>query len=400
MVNGLAIGTVYYVRVQYKDNAGTVSAWSAPYSITTKNTVIASAITANFTSGAANSQFGYSIALSSDGTIALIGASYENSFTGATYIYQNVSGTWTKIARVTSGVAYSYFGWSVSLSLDGTIALIGAYSEHSYTGAAYIYQNVAGTWTQIARVTSGVVNSYFGYSVALSSDGTIVLIGAITENSNTGAAYLYQNVAGTWTQIARVTSGVASSNFGFCVVINSDGTIALIGAYSENSNTGAAYIYQNVSGTWTKIARVTSGVANSRFGMSVSLSSDGTIALIGAFYENSYTGAAYIYQNVAGTWTQITRLVGSAAGSQFGYSVSLSSDGTIAAIGAYGENSYTGAAYIYQKVSGTWTQISRLINGVAGSYFGASTALNSAGSVAAIGATSALSGAGAVYIAT
>ena len=391
----------FYVRVQYNGNQGGVSAWSTPVGFSTKAQYVASTITARVSSNVANSYFGQSVSLNANGTIALISTTSENSSTGAVYVYQNVSGTWTQMARVTSGIAGSYFGNSVSLSDDGTIALIAAGSENTNTGAVYVYQNISGTWTQTSRMASGVANSHFGYRVSLSSNGTIALIGAPFENSVVGAVYIYQNVSGTWTQISTMSSGAANSAFGYSASLSADGTIALIGAYYENSGIGAAYIYQNVSGTWTQIARVAGSTATySYFGSIVSLSSDGTVALIGAYGENSNTGAAYIYQNVSGTWTQIYRAASGIANSSFGSHVSLNADGSIALIGAYYENSGIGAAYIYQNVSGTWTQTSRMTSGVANAEFGYSTSLNSDGSIALISARGENSNTGAAYIAS
>jgi hypothetical protein len=385
----------YFVRVQYTGAQGGVSAWSTPVGFSTKTFYAANAITARISSNVATSWFGSSVALSSDGTIALIGAQNEASNVGAAYIYQNVSGTWTQIVRVSSATG-SYFGNTVALSADGTIGIIGSYGESTNQGAAYLYQNQAGTWTQIAKITTGTVSANFGQSVALSSTGTIACIGASTENSNIGAAYIYQNVSGTWTQIARVTSAVAGGYFGQSVSLSSDGTIALIGAYQENSNAGAVYLYQNQAGTWTQTAHVTGTAASGYFGISVGLNTDGTIAVIGASNENSVTGAAYIYQNVSGTWTSMSRLATNVTNGLLGSSVSINSDGSIVLITAPGE--YSG--YVYQNQSGSWVQIARLTSGVTGSNFGSSCFLNSTGTLGLIGADGENTYAGAAYIAS
>ncbi len=396
-VTGLTAATTYYARVQYTGALGETSSYSAASSFSTKASFATIAITSQFTSNVSSSNFGNSVSLSADGTIVLVGAYGEGTNIGAAYIYQNVSGTWTQITRLTgSNAVNSIFGQSVSLSADGTVALISAYGENSTTGAAYIYQNVSGTWTQTSRVSSGVANSQFGWSVSLSADGSTALIGADQENSYTGAAYIYQNVSGTWTQMARLASDVASSNFGVSGSLNTNGTFAIIGALSENSQTGAAYIYQNSAGTWGQIVSVTSGVASGNFGNSVSLSADGSVALIGASGENGGDGAAYIYQNVDGTWTQMARLASGVAGGDFGVSVSLSSDGTIALIGA----DYEGAAYIYQNSAGTWGQTARMANGLVNSAFGQSVSLNTNGTVAAVADPNGNSSDGIVYIAS
>jgi hypothetical protein len=337
-----------------------------------------------------NRGFGKEISISSDGNVALIGANGENSYTGAAYICRNVEDEWTPPARLSCNVAGSEFGRSISISSDGNVALIGAYGENSYTGAAYIYQNVSGTWTQMARITSNAAGSWFGYRVSLSADGTTALIGAENENSGTGAAYIYSNVAGTWTQTARLASGATGGWFGSNVSLSADGTVAVIGAPGENSYVGAAYIYRNIEGTWTQTARMESGVASSWFGLSISVNSDGSVALIGANGENGGNGAAYIYQNVAGTWTQIARLATDVKESWFGTRVALSSDGSVAILGVFREK----AAYVYKNIAGCWILKNRLFSSAENSRFGLGVALSSDGSSALIGDF----GEGAVYL--
>ncbi len=388
----------FYVRVQYNGNQGGVSAWSTPVGFSTKAQYVVSTITARVSSGVASSYFGWSVSLSSDGSIAAIGAYNENTATGAVYIYQNSAGTWTQTARISGLISQSNFGTSISLNAAGNLIAIGADGENSGTGAVYIFQNVSGTWTQITKIPGASIYSVFGQSVSLDSTGTIFATGAFGENSYAGAGYIYQNVSGTWTQVARLTDSTVY--FGWAAAINALGTIVLISTINEGSPTGAVYIYQNNSGTWTYITKVTSGVASSQFGWSMALSSDGTIAIIGANTENTGTGAAYIYQNVSGTWTQMARLASGVASGQFGQSVALSSDGSIAIVGASYENTSSGATYVYQNISGTWTQISRLASSVVNSSFGVSVSLNSVGSIAITGSYRENSNTGAAYIAS
>ncbi len=387
-VNGLTISTTYYARVRYTSSNGEISNWSPAIDFITKNTIIASIISSQITSPVSSNDFGQSVSMDATGYLVAISAPYENSYTGAVYIYQNISGVWTQVVRLAGGVSNSWYGFYLSLSSDGSTLCVGAYGEASYAGAIYFYKNIAGTWTQTAKFIGTAANSGLGITVALNTNGTTSCIGAYIENSNTGAAYIYQDVAGTWTQMARITSSVAASQFGISAAISADGTIVLVGASSESTQTGAAYVYQNVSGTWTQIARLASGVANSQFGTSVSLSSDGTIVLIGAYYENSGIGAAYVFQNVSGTWTQTARLAGSVAGGYYGISCYLSSDGLVSFVGASSEGSNgNGAIYVYQNQSGTWTEITHLVGTMPIGYFGNSLSSNANGTTAVIGAS-------------
>ncbi|HQU16804.1 MAG TPA: GlyGly-CTERM sorting domain-containing protein [Gammaproteobacteria bacterium] len=387
--------------------------------------------------GAGGLEFGYSVALSVDGSTALVGAPAVNNLgrQGAAYVYtySAATGTWTQVAELTAsnGSGNDYFGWSVALSSNGAMALVGAIGINSSQGAAYIYTRPAsGIWTSTSTYTAeltasnGAANNFFGVSVALSSNGTTALIGAQGTNSYQGAAYVYtEPTSGTWantsTYAAEFTAsnGAANNFFGFSVALSSNGTTALIGADGANSNQGAAYVYTEPTSGWattsTYAAELTAsnGVANDYFGHSVALSSNGATALIGAAHVNNQ-GAAYVYTEPTSGWvsaTETAELTASngAANDHFGNSVALASSGATALIGAVGVNSLQGAAYVYtEPTSGTWANTSTYAveltasNGAANNFFGYSVALSSDGTTGLIGAyvVNSGSGQGAAYI--
>ncbi len=238
-------------------------------------------------------------------------------------------------------------------------------------GAAYIFTNSGGTWSQTAELTASdrVGGDEFGNSVAFDSTGTIALIGApgktIGSNIYQGAAYIFTNSGGTWSQTAELTTsdGASSDQFGWSVAFDSTGTIALIGAYGKtvgsNNSQGTAYIFTNSGGTWSQTAELvaTDGAANDYFGNSVALDSTGTIALIGAYYRtvgsNTDQGAVYVFTNSGGTWSQAAELVATdgATGDYFGNSVALDQNGNVAAIGSpyhtVNGNTGEGTTYIF-----------------------------------------------------
>ena len=377
---------------------GTTLTWvvddtRAVYPVTIDPVVVsASAATARFTGGAAGDQFGRSVALSSDGTTVLVGA-WQNDTAGVTnagaaYIFEKGGGWSSKsasaaTAQFTGGATSDQFGYSVALSSDGTTALVGAITNDtafSEAGAAYIFEK-GGGWSSksasaaTAQFTGSAEDDEFGYSVALSSDGTTALVGAWrndTAFSDAGAAYIFEK-GGGWSSksasaaTAQLTGGAASDRFGTSVSLSSDGTTALVGAiYNDTAFTdaGAAYIFGK-GGGWSSTsassatARFTGGADEDNFGYSVALSSDGKTALVGAWQNdtpgNANAGAAYIFGK-GGGWSSTSasaataRFTGGAAGDNFGNSVSLSSDGTTAFIGAnYNDAAFSnaGAAYIF-----------------------------------------------------
>jgi nucleoside-specific outer membrane channel protein Tsx len=346
--------------------------------------------------GAQGDLFGFSVALS--GTTALIGAQGHNSGTGVAYVFSESGGVWSQRAELTAsdGAQGDEFGGSVALS--GTTALIGAQGPNYSTGVAYVFSESGGVWSQQAELTAsdGAQGDYFGVSVALS--GTTALVGAWGHNTNTGAAYVFSESGGVWSQQAELTAsdGAQGDLFGSSVAVS--GTTALIGAYNRNNQTGAAYVFSESGGVWSPRAELTAsdGAQRDVFGFSVAVS--GTTALVGAWGHNTNTGVAYVFSESGGVWSQQAELTASdgAQGDLFGVSVALS--GTTALIGAQGPNSGTGVAYVFSESGGVWSQQAELTasDGAQNDYFGWSVALSE--TTALIGAYERNSGTGAAYV--
>jgi predicted secreted protein len=389
--------------------------------------------------GAANDTFGVSVALSADGTTALVGAGLvAPDREGAAYVFHvSDEGSWATsqapTAVLTSGSSSNeYFGVSVALSADGTTALVGANFFSSAKGAAYVFHvSDEGSWATSSAPTAMLANSagsaddMFGTSVALSADGTTALVGAHGVSSGAGAAYVFHvSDDGSWatssapTAILTNSAGSRGDGLGASVALSADGTTALIGADGAISGAGAAYVFHVTDdGSWAGSSAPTATLANSAgssgdgFGASVALSADGTTALIGADSLSSYRGAAYVFHvSDEGSWATSSApaaTLTNSAGSVddiFGGSVALSADGTAALIGAYGVSSGAGAAYVSHVTSeGSWasssTPAATLANsGAENEQLGMSVALSADGTTALVGAPWASLDKGAAYL--
>ncbi len=364
-----------------------------------------------------NDYFGWSASLSADGSIVAIGAPGNNYVR----VFQNNSGTWIQIGADIE-VAENVFGGSVSLSSDGATVAIGAIGDD---GNVYVrmYQNNSGTWTQIGEDIEGGIAGpgavdegigatvSYGYSVSLSADGSIVAIGATGDfqnGVNSGHVRVFQNSSGTWTQIGTDINGEAAGDeSGNSVSLSADGSIVAIGAYKNTGNgmeSGHVRIYKNNSGIWTQIGTDIDGeVADDWSGFSVSLSSDGSIVAIGAPNNDGNgndAGHVRVYQNISGVWSQEgDEIEGESAYSKSGFSVCLSSNGSVVAIGAPTANVYKGQVRVYQNNSDVWTAIGTSINeedsfAVLGFY----VSLSSNGSIVAVGTPGKNSGTGQIEI--
>ena len=315
---------------------------------------------------AAADNSGYSVSLSADGTIVAVGANVNSNANGATsgqirvHKYNSVTNTWTQIGQDIDGefghatVFGDRFGWSVSLSADGTIVAGGATNNDGTIGPGqdnrghcrvFQYNSVTNTWTQLGLDIDGAVaGDQSGYAVALSGNGTTVAIGAYFNDAtgtSSGHCRIFKYISGTWTQLgADINGEAAGDRAGNAVAINSDGTIVAVGAFLNASSRGHCRVFQYNSGTntWTKLGLDIDGEgALDQSGFSVSLSSDGFTLAIGAILNDGNgadSGHCRLYKYISGTWTQLAiDIDGGAAGDQFGNSVSLSSDGTIVAVG-------------------------------------------------------------------
>ena len=352
---------------------------------------------------AENNFSGTSVSISGDGNIVAIGAPFNNRdvttfYSGHVRLYENVSGVWTQIGEDIDGEAFAnYSGISVSLSSNGSIVTIGAPNNNNYTGHVRLYENVSGVWIQIGEDIDGeATGDVSGSSVSLSSNGSIVTIGAPNNGGNSGHVRVYENVSGTWTQTGQDIDGdPAFDQSGSSISLSGDGNIVAISAPGNDDNgadSGHVRLYENISGVWIQIGEDIDGeAAYDRSGTSVSLSDDGSIVAIGAPNNNGYSGHVRLYENVSGVWIQIGEDIdGEAAGDGSSSSVSLSSDGSIIAIGAPnndGNGGNSGHVRVYENVSGVWTQIGQDIDGEAVTdWNGTSVSLSSDGNIVAIGA--------------
>ncbi len=364
--------------------------------------------------GVTGDGLGASMTISADGTRMVAGAPGANSNTGAVYIYLRSGTTWTEEQKLTAsdGVAGDTFGLATSMSADGTRIAVGAYGVATNTGAVYVYSRTGSTWTFEQKLTAsdGVSGDYFGVPVSISNDGTRIVASANSANSSRGAAYVFSRFGTVWTEEQKLTAsdGVAGDTFGSSSVISTDGANIIIGAVGVSAGRGAAYVFSRSGTTWTEEQKLTAsdGVSLDGFGISLSISSDGTRLAVGAYGwgpsgSSNNQGAVYVFSHGL-TWTEEQKLTASdgVAGDFFGYaSVAMNEDSTRLAIAAAGVNTFTGAAYVFSRSGTTWTEEQKLIptDGAASDFFGNSMSITTDGIRFAVGA-SGNSGKGAVYV--
>jgi hypothetical protein len=170
--------------------ASSLAGYAAVYRFTNGSWGSASPLTS--TAGA-SAFFGYYVALSADGNTALVGAMGASSNDGYAAVYRFTNGTWGSASPLTSTAgASAQFGQSVALSTDGNTALVGAPLSSSSDGYAAVYRFTNGTWGSASPLTSTAgAGANFGWSVSLSADGNTSLVGAPVASSNDGYAAVF-----------------------------------------------------------------------------------------------------------------------------------------------------------------------------------------------------------------
>jgi hypothetical protein len=375
--------------------------------------------------------FGTSVSISSDGNTAIGGARFKDA-TGTAHIFTRSGTTWNEQQKIRASdrQAGDFFG-TVAISGDGNTAIVGAFGDDTPDGwdrggAAYIFTWSGTSWNEQQKIRSSDIqaNDNFGFSVSISSDGNTVIVGTDGKDAvvgtntiaDTGAAYIFTRSNSNWTQQQKIQASdkQAGDYLGVSVSISDDGNTAIVGAPGAETvvgasalvNTGAAYIFTRSGTSWNEQQQIRASDKgqDDRFGTSVAISGDGNTAIVGAIYEDTGgadAGAAYIFTRSGTSWNEQQKIQASDKQriDRFGGSVSISSDGNTAIVGASQEDFKAGAAYIFTRSGTTWNEQKMTASDKQfGDNFGFSVSISGDGNTAIMGALREGNDAGAAYI--
>ena len=310
--------------------------------------------------------FGRSMAI--DGDVVVIGAPSANNLEGAAYVHRRTGGTWIEEARLEHRFRRQ-FGDSVAAS-SGTI-VVGAPLDGP--GAAFVFRQVNGVWQEVAELAPLDPKQFQGFGSSVDVRDDLIVVAARGDDATgdrSGAVYLFRLVDGTWAFDCKLvpTDGTAHADFGSDVFIAGDRVAIGAPAESLNSvNSGAVYVFEHVSGAWiqTKVAP-TDAQPRHFFGGSVALAGDTLVAsAIGDDDGAPNAGAAYVFRQSGGSWTQVQKLVPSDVVQDTNVGVSASISGNLVVIGAHGDDDLgwrSGAAYVYGFDGAAWAETTKLRN--------------------------------------
>jgi hypothetical protein len=231
-----------------------------------------------------------------------------------------------------------------ALAIQGDLLVVTARKSDEEEGAAYLFENKAGTWDYIAELTASdqEPGAYFGQSVAL--QGGVMAIGARNANPNAaGALYVFRQSGDGWEEVEKLTpqDGKKNDHFGFTVAIAGD-TIAVGARRADpdgNKDAGAVYVYTLDGNAVDPVARLTAGEAGDEFGQSIAFA--GNVLAVGAWKKdlggNDDQGAIYLFRRLGNRWVETGMITASdgMSGDEFGYSLS-----------AFGNRLVTGAHFV------------------------------------------------------
>ncbi len=269
---------------------------------------------------------------------------------------------WVDAGRLWASDSHTGGGFGCAVAAEGDLIVVGSNNEGPYdpdaVGTAYIFRRIDGAWIETATLTDNETDANFSRTVSI-SNGVL----AIGTWAGVHSVWIFEQVSGAWTQTARLEAPDGPID-GFANQVAIDGNTIVVGAYGDDQqavNAGSAYVFERVDGVWGFSAKLTApdGAARDIFGWSVDI--DGDVIVIGArdcddLAEKS--GAIYVFEKTDGAWIQTAKLLGpDALAGSLGHSVAI--DAGIIVAGATTDShaaSGAGAGYVFEKVTGVWTQ--------------------------------------------
>ena len=358
------LGSTILVGAYKEDSEGADA--GAAYVYDLEDNVWSETTMLSYSSGSASDWFGYAVALCDtilagreySDTYAIVGAMFDDekgANAGAAVVFIRVAPTvWVETQALYASDAEAGDTFGSSLAADVITCVIGAYSEDtggSNSGAAYVFTEDDGNWTELEKIVASdpAVNDYFGYAVDISGDYIISgAYGSDTDGSLAGCAYVFKLTDGSFVQQQKLlaSDGAASFNFGKTVSIS--GSYIAVGA-PENLT---VYIFKNTDDVWSEVKIVQADILypGELFGRSINLSGD---YLIVGDRDSGEPGQVYIFNRNAGgdnNWGQIQKITqADAVNDGFGIGVAIQESTTTAVVGAPYITSGEGRAYVYNR---------------------------------------------------
>jgi len=345
--------------------------------------------------------FGVSVALTGDGKTLLVGNDWLDSGAGKASVYQKVGSTWTKVQDLYNSDSQEYdeFGYRVALSSDGNTALVSSYAHDDNSGAVYVYQKVDGAFVETQAITMPSLGSnesgeYFGWSIAISPNGSTAVIGTYDVDKDLGdfqgSVWVYNRVGQTYAMVQELAVPQLEGSFQFGFGVAASNTAIMVGAPGANYQQGEAYVFTGGGSSWALAATLSPSGGDGYFGRNVALSSDGSTAVVNS-YNGSASSSVYVFSQAAGWGLQSKLAAPSSTQGQasFGYNIAVSGDGNTVLAAVDPRLTTDEKVFMFTRAGTIWNRGEDLVPPASGSGRGIGDwlALSSDGSTAAVGST-------------
>jgi hypothetical protein len=298
---------------------------------------------------AAGAFFGIDVAL--DGKLILV-SSYQ---TDGAYIFERSPiDTWEEVIRLegVDTVAGDYFGYDVAI--QGDIAVVGApladVETSAEEGVVYIFtRETAGTWTQWQKLTVVGLPASSAFGADVDIDGDRIVVAA----RNVNRVYIYKrNASLNWQYETDIELGNDVGD------VKLEGDTLLMGVSTEGTYTGASYLYQLQAGSWTFVKKLlaSDGVPDDNFGLKVALRDGQAFVFAPLIASSDSQGAVYVFSESGGTWIQTQKLAPNDPDTNDNFGFGLDVDGDHMAIGSNGDGTSAGSIYLFSWNGSAWLQ--------------------------------------------
>ncbi|HJO02543.1 MAG TPA: choice-of-anchor B family protein [Acidobacteriota bacterium] len=263
--------------------------------------------------------------------------------------------------------AYAQVGFGRVVAIADDEVFVGEAGNKASSGYVYVYRRDGSDWTEVAELTASDATNGDGFGTAISVDGELLLVSAVTAES--GAVYMFHRDGRSWNEVGALmpSEGLDSDRFG--ASLSRDGTRLIVGAPGADDGWGAAFVFEMQNHQWVQVAHLSGMSAPTehggegepaavhggadgehadsdaggddadpptpeRFGAAVLIS--GEWAVVGAPNASRRAGLAYVFHDGDDGWEQVTTLGDfSEENDRFGSSFALrESELLVGAIGA------------------------------------------------------------------
>lgn len=277
--------------------------------------------------GASNDWFGMSANISQDGNYVIGGAQQKSKC----YIFVKSGNSWSHQIGIAMSAGYNG-GRATSINGDGTHAIMAQPGHYNVSGSVKYYNRSGNTWTSRGNVSSpgGANGDSYGASISISKDGNYCVIGAPYERTTVvPAVYFYVRSGNSWSRQARLTTTRYTGYFGRSVSMSEDGTTAVVGRNGPYNQHDRILVYTRSGNTWSLQQTIASSdlQGTDQFGYDVSIDNSGNNIIASSPFENSTgtdRGAIYYFTRSGNTWSQQLKLT---YGTQAGFGINVAFSG-------------------------------------------------------------------------